>query len=98
MWFMLVAGVLVVLCMLSMQLQTPTNEPLNLHKPDFELDRIGVLEQRNLDERIKRAAARNHRVAAWRDRVRLLAVSSPLIFSLTALGRAGLAPDLAALV
>ncbi len=98
MWLTLAAGTLVVCCMLSMDLPVPTNEPLNLYQPEFEFDKIRVAELRNLDGRIKNATARNHRVAAWLDRVRLLVVGSPLVFLLTSLVWVGLAPDLAVLV
>mgnify|MGYP001599681261 CR=1 FL=1 len=96
-WLMAVAAILVVFCMLSMDLPAPTNEPLNLFQPDFEIDKIRIVELRNLDQRIKQATARNHRVAAWLDRVRLLAISSPAVFLLIALVWAGLSPDLASL-
>lgn len=98
MWLTVTAGILVVFCMLSMDLPVPTNEPLNLYQPEFEFEKIRIAELRNLDGRIKQATARNHRVAAWLDRVRLLVVASPLIFLLTSLVWVGLAPDLAVLV
>jgi hypothetical protein len=97
-WLMMVAAALVVFCMLSMDLPAPTNEPLNLFQPEFELDKLRVVELRNLDARIKQVTARNHRVAAWLDRVRLLAIASPLVFLVISLVWAGLALDLAALV
>lgn len=97
-WLMVAAAVLVVFCMLSMDLPAPTNEPLNLYQPDFALEQIRVVELRNLDLRIKQATARNHRVAAWLDRVRLLAILSPLAFALISLVWGALAPDLAVLV
>jgi hypothetical protein len=96
-WLTISAAMLVVFCMLSMDLPVPTNEPLNLYRPEFELDKIRVAELRNLDGRIKQATARNHRVAAWLDRIRLLAVASPIFFLLTSLAWAALAPDLSAL-
>lgn len=97
-WLMIVAGILVVFCMLSMDLPAPTNEPLNLYQPEFELSDLRIVELRNLDQRIKQVTARNHRVAAWLDRVRLLAITSPLVFLAISLVWGGLAPDLAVLV
>ena len=97
-WLMFVAGLLVVFCMLSMDLPVPTNEPLNLYQPDFDLDALRAVELRNLDQRIKQTTARNHRVAVWLDRVRLLAIASPMVFSIISLVWVGLAPDLAVLV
>lgn len=97
-WLMVVACLLVVFCMLSTELQAPTNEPLNLYLPDHPLERIRVVELRNLDVRIKLATVRNHRVAAWLDRVRLMAVASPLAFVVSASVWVALLPDLAALV
>ena len=96
-WLMLVAALLVLFCMVSTDLPVPTNEPLNLYQTDFQLDQIRAVELRNLDERIKQATARNHRVSAWLDRVRLMAVASPIVFVATALAWAALAPDLAVL-
>lgn len=97
-WLMLAAALLVVVCMMSTDLPVPTNEPLNLYQPDFALSQIRAVELRNLDARIKQVTARNHRVSAWLDRVRLLAVASPIVFVATSMAWMALAPDLAALV
>jgi hypothetical protein len=83
-WLMIVGGLLVVFCMLTTSLPTPTNEPMNLYQKNFSLEAIREVELRNLQERIKQTAARNHRVAAWLDRTRLLALASPLIFTIAA--------------
>jgi hypothetical protein len=92
-WLMIVAALLIIYCMLSTDLPAPTNEPLNLYQPDFDLNSIRIVELKNLDERIKQVAKRNHRVAAWLDRVRLCAIASPLVFLTIALAWAALAPD-----
>lgn len=89
-WLMLAAGVLVVKCVLSRDLPVPANEPDNLWQEGWtiEMDRMGEL--KGLQARIDATRARNHAVAAWLDRVRLMAVVSPVVFMLTALAWAGL--------
>lgn len=84
-WLMLVAVLLVVYCMLTTNLPAPTNEPMHLYQVEYPLESIRKVELRNLDERIKQIAARNHRVAAWIDRARLLAIASPIVFAFSAL-------------
>lgn len=79
-WLMFVASVLVVNCMLSADLPAPTNEPMNLYQKDFTLDQLKTAELKNLDDRIKQVTSRNHRIAAWLDRSRLLAIASPVVF------------------
>lgn len=88
-WLMVASILLVVFCMLTTSLPSPTNEPSNLYQKAFALEAIREVELRNLDERIKEVAARNHRVAAWLDRARLLAVSSPIVFAISALAWVG---------
>lgn len=88
-WLMLAAALLVVFCMLTTDLPAPTNEPMNLYQKEFTTEMIREVELRNLQERIKITTARNHRVAAWLDRTRLLAVISPVVFALTSLAWAG---------
>lgn len=83
-WLMLIATLLMVKCILTTSLPAPTNEPKNLYQKEFALDLLREVELRNLQERIVQTTARNHRVAAWLDRVRLSAVASPLVFLLAA--------------
>lgn len=97
-FLMATAAVLVVFCILTTNLPAPTNEPKNLYQQDFTLDAIRAVELRNIDERIKQITARNHRVAAWLDRVRLLTISSPLVWLLSALAWVALLPARASLV
>lgn len=84
MWLMIAGFMLVIFCMLTTSLPAPTNEPKNLYQKDFPLEAIRQVELRNLQERIEQTAARNHRVAAWLDRCRLLALASPLVFAIAA--------------
>lgn len=84
-WLTLAAVVLMVQCIVTTALPAPTNEPKNLFQKDYELDKLREVELGNLQERIFQTTARNHRVAAWLDRVRLLAISSPLVFVIAAL-------------
>jgi hypothetical protein len=84
-WLMITAILLVYFCILSTELPVPTNEPMNLYQPDFELDAIRAVELKNIDARIKEATAHNHRIAAWLDRIRLLAITSPFVFTLASL-------------
>lgn len=83
-WLMLSAGVLVVKCILSRDLPVPANEPDNLWQEGWtmEMDRMGEL--KGLQARIDATRIRNQAVAAWLDRVRLMAVASPAVFLLTA--------------
>jgi hypothetical protein len=88
-WLMVASILLVVFCMLTTKLPSPTNEPSNLYQKEFTLEAIREVELRNLNERIKEVSARNHRVAAWLDRARLLAIASPIVFAISALAWAG---------
>ena len=84
-WMMLTGCLLIIFCMLSTSLPAPTNEPKNLYQKDFELDKLREVELINIQDRISQATDRNHRVAAWLDRVRLMAIFSPIIFIIGAL-------------
>lgn len=84
-WLMFAAVVLMVQCIVTTALPAPTNEPKNLYQKDFDLEQLREVELRNLQERIAQAIARNHRVAAWLDRVRLLAIVSPAVLLIAAL-------------
>lgn len=88
-WLMVASILLVVFCMLTTNLPSPTNEPSNLYQKEFSLEAIREVELRNLNQRIKEVAARNHRVAAWLDRARLLAIASPIVFAISALAWVG---------
>jgi hypothetical protein len=81
-WLIATAMCLVINCILSTDIQTPTNQPMNLYQKEFSLDAIRVVELRNLDARIELIAARNHRIAAWLDRVRISIIVSPIVFFL----------------
>lgn len=83
-WLMLLAIVLVLQCIVTTELPTPTNEPKNLNQAGFALDALREVELRNLQERISQITVRNHRVAGWLDRVRLCATASPLVFAIAA--------------
>jgi hypothetical protein len=89
-WLTLSAAVLVVECILSRDLPVPANEPDNLWQEGWtlEMDRMGEL--KGLQARIDATRVRNHAVAAWLDRARLMAVASPVVFLLTALAWVGL--------
>lgn len=89
-WLMTASVLLVIFCIISTPLPVPTNEPLNLYQKDYSLDAIREIELRNLDARIKETAVRNHRVAVWLDRVRFMAILSPLSFGVTSLAWAAL--------
>jgi hypothetical protein len=84
-WLMLAAIVLMVQCIVTTALPAPTNEPKNLYQKEFGLDQLREAELRNLQERISQTTARNHRVAAWLDRVRLFAIVSPVVLAIAAL-------------
>ena len=73
-------GVLLLKCMKIAAMPVPTNEPRNLFQKQFSLDAIREAELANVQARIDEAVARNDFVAAWLNRVRFLAVLTPLIF------------------
>lgn len=84
-WFMTLAAVLIHCCVRTSNLSPPTNEPANLYQPTFALKDLREIELVNLQQRIHQVVARNERVAAWLDRVRYLAASSPVVFTVSAL-------------
>lgn len=84
-WLMGTAGLLVYFCIMTDDLQTPTNEPMNLYQPEYTVEEIRAVELRNIDSRIKLTIARNQRVAFWLDRVRIMAIASPVVFAITAI-------------
>lgn len=82
---------LLVLCMLLIfkclkisAIPAPTNEPQNLYQVEFSLEALREVELKNLQERINETVRRNDMVATWLNRIRLLAVCSPIIFILVA--------------
>jgi len=83
-WLMIVGCLLVIKCILTSELQAPTNEPSHLFQPEYEAEVIRKVELRNIQKRIDLTKARNIDVAYWLDRCRLLALSSPLIFIIAA--------------
>ncbi|MBA1446614.1 MAG: hypothetical protein M3H12_07765 [Chromatiales bacterium] len=83
-WLMVVGCLLVIKCLLSTWLYAPTNEPKNLYQKDYSLDEMHEAELRNMQVRIEQVIMRNHRVAAWLDRSRLLALASPVVFVIAA--------------
>ncbi|MEW8072926.1 MAG: hypothetical protein AB2826_21120 [Candidatus Thiodiazotropha sp.] len=83
-WLMFVGCLLVVFCMLTTELQAPTNEPDNLYQTGYSVEEIRRAELNNIQDRIKLATARNRRVAGWLDRCRLLSLVSPVIFAIPA--------------
>jgi hypothetical protein len=84
-WLMVTGCVLMAFCMLTTSLPAPTNEPNNLYQKDYSVDALREVELRNIQQRITQTTARNHRVAAWLDRCRLLALGSPIVFAIAAL-------------
>jgi hypothetical protein len=83
-WLMITGVLLVWNCMLTTSLPAPTNEPKNLYQKGYEIDALREAELKNIQERIEELAKRNHRVAAWLDRCRLLAITSLFISAVVA--------------
>jgi len=79
-WLMIVAAVLIVKCIMTAPIWPPTNEPKNLYQKNYALDDLREVELENVQQRIEQTAERNINTAMWLDRVRLMAVASPLIF------------------
>lgn len=95
-WLMVVGALLIVFCILTTELPAPTNEPKNLFQKEYALDLLREVELRNIQSRIELLVQRNHRVAAWLDRTRILALLSPLIFVIAVWVSAGHWPGLCA--
>lgn len=85
-WLMVLSFLLVNNCIKTKPLQPPTNEPRNLYQPEFELEALRKVELKNLQASIDLTAGRNTSVAAWLDRVRYLAVASPVVFTVASVG------------
>jgi len=83
-WLMAVGILLVVFCILTKPLQVPTNEPKNLYQKECRLEKLRELELENIQGRIEETTARNAAVAMWLDRVRLMALASPVVFAIVA--------------
>jgi hypothetical protein len=79
-WLMFVASVLICKCITTTPIWPPTNEPRNLYQKTYAWDDLREVELENLQKRIDQTAERNLHIAMWLDRVRLMAVASPLIF------------------
>lgn len=84
-WLMVTGCLLVSFCMLTTSLHAPTNEPNNLYQKSYSVDALREVELENIQARITQTTARNHRVAAWLDRSRLLALGSPIVFVIVVL-------------
>ena len=75
--------VLVTRCMMIKEFPATTNEPRNLNQQGFALDALRSTELKNFQLRIDQAAQRNAITAQWLNRVRLGAIGSPLIFTIS---------------
>ncbi len=78
-------GLLVFKCMKIEPIPAPTNEPRNLYQKDFSLEALREVELSNTQERINQAVSRNDGTTAWLNRVRVMAVVSPIIFAAVSL-------------
>lgn len=79
-WLMIVATLLIVKCILTTSLETPTNEPKNLYQKDYDIELLRVVELDNIQLRIDRTTIRNAKVANWLDNCRIALVLSPVVF------------------
>jgi hypothetical protein len=75
-WLVVVGALLIKQCLLSRDLPVPTNEPENLLQFDWIFEDLRRGELLNLQERISQVIERNHRTAAWLDRIRILMLCS----------------------
>jgi len=74
------AGLVVWKCIWIGDMPMPTNSPMNLFQPDYELNTLRKVELRNIDARIEQAAQRNLKTATWLNGLRAFAiVGTPLI-------------------
>lgn len=85
-WLSLVAMVLMMKCIKTMNTQLLYNLPLNIYRPEMNFTEMQVREAelRNVNERIKITIASNDRRATWLDRVRYMAIATPIVFCVAA--------------
>jgi hypothetical protein len=74
-------GLIVSKCMVVADAPTVGNHPLRLAQVKYSITAIKEAELKNIEERIAQAKERNEGTARWLNRVRGLALLSPLVFS-----------------
>lgn len=79
-WLAICAGLVLVRCIQTRELELPTNSPRNLWQPKFGVDALREVELDNIQGRIDRTAERNQQVAYWLDRCRLMLVATPAVY------------------
>ena len=87
-YLLVLSAVLIFKCLNISAIPAPTNEPQHLYQVNFALDKLREVELKNIQDRINEAVQRNDTVASWLNRVRLLAVCSPIVFVISALAAA----------
>ena len=79
-WLALCAALIVLRCIQCRDLEAPANEPRNLFQPQYDLNVLREVELENIQARIEKTNIRNHSVAYWLDRCRLILAATPIIF------------------
>lgn len=79
-WLTICAALVLTRCIQTRELELPTGSPRNLFQPKFTVDQLREVELENIQARIDRTAARNHEVAFWLDRCRLMLVATPGVY------------------
>lgn len=84
-WLTLVATVLMIKCIKTMNTQLLYNLPLNIYMPELKLDEVAIKEAelRNINERIERTIEGNDLRAKWLDRARFAAIATPVVFAVS---------------
>jgi len=67
-------------CLMLREAPAPFNDPKNLHRPTWTLNRLRRAELNSLQDRISMASQRNIETAVWMNRIRILACLTPLVF------------------
>ncbi|MEX3915987.1 hypothetical protein AB4Y43_07040 [Paraburkholderia sp. BR10872] len=81
---LLLSAWLILGCLKISELPTPTNEPENLYQPKYSLSAIRAAEITNTQSRIHQVVRRNNKTADRLNRIRLLALLTPVIASVAA--------------
>jgi hypothetical protein len=83
-YLLALCAVLIFKCLKICAIPAPTNEPRNLYQETFTLEQLRKVELENVQSRIDEVVKRNNSVALWLNRVRLLAVCSPIVAAIVA--------------
>jgi hypothetical protein len=81
---LLLCAYLILGCLKIDEMPTPTNEPANLYLPSYKLVNVREAEIENAQQRIRQIVERNNKTADRLNRIRLYAVTTPVISAVVA--------------